>query len=87
MCLGDLQIQRIWELTKIGNFDEESWLNIFHHLNDLNLANVATVCKRFATLAEKVFKQRHEQNGTLCFNESDWMETRTMSFQKYYYGF
>ncbi len=64
--LDDNQIHRTWELTKIGNFDEESWLNIFQHLNDLDLANVATVCKTFETLAQKVFKRRHSVSDGKC---------------------
>lgn len=59
----DHQMQRARELTKFVNFDDEIWLNIFHHLSDLNLAKVAAVCKRFETLAQKVFKQRHKVNG------------------------
>lgn len=55
--LDDHQIQRTWDLNKIGNFDEESWTQIFQHLTQLDLANVATVCKQFRTLAENVFKK------------------------------
>lgn len=55
--LDDHQIQRTWDLNKIGNFDEESWTQIFQHLNILSLANVTTVCKQFQTLAQNVFKK------------------------------
>lgn len=53
-----IQMQRTWDLNKIGNFDEDSWINIFQYLNSVNLANVATVCKQFKTLAQNVFKKR-----------------------------
>ncbi len=43
-------------------FDEKTWLEIFNHLDDYSLANVAAVCQQFKALARKVFSSRHFYN-------------------------
>lgn len=52
-----------YEFPIIGNFDEDSWLKIFHRLDCATLATVATVCKTFQNLAEKAFKKKVFTNG------------------------
>lgn len=74
----DVEMQRIWELTKIGNFNSDSWKIILSHLSDTELANVALVCKDFQLMAENIIDKRYGRGYdsdhlfTVSFGDTKW---------------
>lgn len=62
-----VKMQRIWEVTKIGSFDADSWIIILNNLSDEDLANVAVVCKDFQMMAQNIMKNRYSKNNVVDF--------------------
>lgn len=65
------EIQRTWDLNKIGNFDMDSWNEIFKYLSANDLANVAVVCTSFQTMAENTIAKRLEDGLSFIIDTSD----------------
>lgn len=61
-------VQRTWELNKIGNFDMESWKEIFKYLDLSDLLMVAVVCKSFQSMAENIAAQRFKYMHNFMHN-------------------
>lgn len=68
------KLQRIWEVTKIGSFDADSWNTIFKKLSDSDLANVAIVCKDFQKMASNIMANRYKGHKRFCmsFANIEW---------------